>query len=563
MKNSKLVRRRLVRCTAALAACVAASTPAGAGVEPEAKTVCTITVNSSDEKESLERHLPRDRYRILELVQHGRSDWLESACQRGVSCDALVISGHFDDGTEFYPGGVDRREFLTVHELQRASCSTSCSGLFAHLKEVYLFGCNTLNAQPRYLAAAEIRRSFVRAGHSQADAERLAELLSDHYGQSNRDRLRHVFKDVPVLYGFSSMAPLGRSAGPLLERYFQSAPPGEVASGVTSPTLLRLFGPSSMVAVSGLTDADPNASLRQEVCGFAADSRSDAQRASFLHEVLRRDVAEVRMFLDDLEYYVASITAAEPRHPDVAAALAAIEHDLEARGRYLEFARDADEASVQLRMMALAVKLGWLSPAGERDEFVRMIEDRMARGALGRNEVDLVCAAAEARGSGLAGRLVASGAAQPGNVAHAAVLACLGDAEAHEQTVRALTGARDEDAEIAQVYLRHRSLAGVGEVRALTSRIVRMGAGSAQLRALDTLATQRLSDPDSLREIAGLFVSARSLELQRAIADVLIRSDYRALASPEVAISLRQHRLRSADGGTDIIDVLLRLLQSG
>ncbi len=64
-------------------------------------------------------------------------------------------------------------------------------------------------------------RSLVRSGHSQADAERVAALLSERYGQSNRDRLRHVFKDVPVLYGFSSKAPLGRTAGPLLERYFQ------------------------------------------------------------------------------------------------------------------------------------------------------------------------------------------------------------------------------------------------------------------------------------------------------------------------------------------------------
>ena len=64
-------------------------------------------------------------------------------------------------------------------------------------------------------------RSLVRSGHSQADAERVSALLSDRYGESNRDRLRHVFKDVPVLYGFSSKAPLGRTAGPLLERYFQ------------------------------------------------------------------------------------------------------------------------------------------------------------------------------------------------------------------------------------------------------------------------------------------------------------------------------------------------------
>ena len=33
-----------------------------------------------------------------------------------------------------------------------------------------------------------------------------------------------IFKDVPVLYGFASKAPLGRYAGPLLERVLQHEP---------------------------------------------------------------------------------------------------------------------------------------------------------------------------------------------------------------------------------------------------------------------------------------------------------------------------------------------------
>ena len=194
----------------------------------------------------------------------------------------------------------------------------------------------------------------MRAGHSQADAERVAALLNERYGESNRDRLRHIFKDVPVLYGFSSKAPLGRTAGPLLERYFQTAPAGEVASGRASPTLLNLFGPSSMIAVAGLTDADPHASFRGDMCGFADDRPSDAQKLAFMHEVLQRDVTDVRMFLDHLERYAASIGPVQRLKPDVAAALATIEHDQRARERYLAFARDADEATVQTRMMALA-----------------------------------------------------------------------------------------------------------------------------------------------------------------------------------------------------------------
>src|SRR6185295_7790193 len=53
----------------------------------EKKTVCTITVNSSDEKETFRANLPRDRYQFVELVEKGRHDWLASSCKKGIQCD--------------------------------------------------------------------------------------------------------------------------------------------------------------------------------------------------------------------------------------------------------------------------------------------------------------------------------------------------------------------------------------------------------------------------------------------------------------------------------------------
>jgi hypothetical protein len=525
------------------------------------KTVCTVTINSPDERDTFKRYLPDDEYRFVELVQRGQPDWLAQACQRRVSCDALIISGHFDDGIEFYPDRFENQEALTVHELQRASCSASCNSLFAQLKEVYLFGCNTLKTDPRQVTEGEILRSLQRAGASPAEAERVTAQLNARYGESNRDRIRHIFKDVPVLYGFSSKAPLGRYAGPVLERYFQTAPAGEVASGRPSQTLLNLFGPVSMVAVPGLTDAEPHASFRGDMCGFADERPSDAQKLAFLHDVMRRDIAHVRMLLDHLERYVASLGTDQRRQPDVTAALARIQSDAVARERYLTLARDADRASVQVRMMALARGLGWLTPEQERDEFVQMIVHRMARNTLGKHEVDLVCSSAHAREPDMAARVRSAGSMRAGQVAHTAVLACLGDMSSHELTLRALTSAHEGDVEIAQVYLRHRSLADVAEVRAVTDGIGRMRSPAAQVRALETLARQRLADPKSLQEIAGLFPRARSLQLQRAIANILIRADHAGLARAELARLLREHRLKSPDG-SDVIDALIRVLQS-
>ena len=542
-----------------LVACLAA---AGAfGASPAPKTVCTITVNSPDEKETFRRHLPPGDYKFVELVERGRPDWLASACQAKVSCDALIISGHFDGGDEFYTDSHEASEYLTVAEMERASCSDSCPGVFSQLKEVYLFGCNTLKPEPRQTASAEIVRGLLRSGHSPADALRMSGLLGEKHAESNRDRMRHIFKNVPVIYGFSSKAPLGRSAGPLLERYFQSAPPGEVGGGQVSAKLLGLFAPSSMTVTTGLTATDTQASLRSDACRFVDDRLSDPQKVAFMHELLQRDMAEVRMFLDHIERYTASIGLAQRLSPKTAAAFAAIAGDQAARQRYLDFARDADRPAVRVRMMALARNLGWLSPAQEQAEFVRMIEDQIARDRVGRDEVDLACTRNPDGEPDPVLQRLTPGVVKSGKVAQAAMLACSGSTEARARVVRALTSQNADDIAIAQAYLRHRPLADVGELRAVTSAIARMPASDAQVRALNTLAQHRLADPESLREITRLFPLTRSVDVQRAIAGILIRSDHRVLGQSDLARSLKQQRLKSPDGD-DVIDALIRVLHA-
>ena len=547
------------RTLALLGACLAAAISFGANAAP--KNVCTITVNSPDERESFRRHLPPGDYNFIELVERGRPDWLASACQQRVQCDALIISGHFDGGTEFYTDKLDQGEFLSVEEMERASCSDSCSGVFSQLKEVYLFGCNTLKPEARQTAGEDIVRGLLRAGHSPADAAKVAALLGERHAGSNRDRMRHIFKDVPVVYGFSSLAPLGRTAGPLLDRYFQSAPVPEIGTGQVSGKLLAAFSQTALTVTPGLTETESQAGVRRDACQFIDNRLSDVQKVAFMHQVLQRDMAEVRMFLGHIERFASSIGPVQRVSPATTAAFATVAADHATRGRYLESARDADEPSVRTRMMALARNIGWLTPAQEQAELVRTIVDQIARDRVGRDEVDLACTRAQQDQTGPALHTLAQGALKSGKVAPAAAMACLGSAEAHARVVRALTGSNADDIAIAKAYLRHKPL-GEGELRSIAAGISRMPASDAQVRALETLAQQRLADPESLREIARLFPVARSVQVQRAIASVLIRSDYRVLGRSELARSLQQYRLKSPDG-SDVIDALIRILQAG
>jgi hypothetical protein len=525
------------------------------------KTVCSITVGSADEKESFRRHLPEDQYAFVELVERGRSDWLASACKKGVRCDALLVSGHFDDGSEFYSGRLDARESLPVDELQRASCSASCPALFSQLKEVYLFGCNTLDAGARRSASGEIGRSLVRAGYTPVDAERASLALNERYGESNRDRMRQIFPGVPVIYGFSSKAPLGAAAGPMLERYFQSNAGSEIGSGRVNPKLVSLFAASSMTTASGLGAAEPQAQFRSDVCRLADDRSPAAQKLDFVHHFLQREMAEVRMFLDHLEAYVAALGEAERQTPSVAKVLAEIARDEPARAQYLAFARDADSPAVRARMLSLARNLGWLSAAEERAEQTRMIAELIAKDGVGAAEVSLVCALNEDGALSRDRDRLSVSAAQAGKPRNAAVLACLGDAESHARMLRALASTNDDDVALAQVYLHHRPIEDAMELRSIAASITRMQGSEAQVRALDALARYSLSDRESLEELARAFVVAKSVAVQRAIAGVLVRADYGAIASAELVRSLREHRVKSRDG-EDLIDVLIRRLQN-
>jgi hypothetical protein len=525
------------------------------------KTVCTITVNSPDEKEAFRRSLPQDDFQFVELVERGRSDWLASACHKGIRCDVLLISGHFDDGTEFYSDRLGARESLPTDELEHVACSNSCPGLFSQLKEVYLFGCNTLEAQSLTIPSGEIGRSLVRSGYSPLDAERRARELAEPHGDSNRDRMRHIFSNVPVIYGFSSKAPLGPAAASLLDRYFQSGASTEIGGGHASPKLLSLFAPSSMTVATGLHDSDPDADAQRDTCHFYNDRLSAAEKLAFVHALLGREMAEVRLFLGRIERYIASLSEAERQNPATAQALREIARDQEARARFLEFVGDADQPAVRARMIELAASLGWLSPSEKRAQLIRMIGDQLERNAVGPAEVDLVCRLNKDHELDQGLQRLALPPANANSVAHIAILACLGSAEAHAQVLHALASPHDEEVELAQVYLRHRPIADPTELRGVAASILGMGDSAAQVRALDTLASYPLSDRETLAALAQQFSLAKSVNVQRAIAGVLIRSDYVTIAGPELVRVLREHRLKSPDGA-DLIDVLIRRMEA-
>jgi hypothetical protein len=369
--------------------------------------------------------------------------------------------------------------------------------------------------------------------------------------------MRHIFRHVPAIYGFSSAAPLGPVAATYLDRYFRSGGTREVASGAPSARLLGYFPGHSLTMTRGSSNADPDAGFQRDVCQFLDGRRSPVERARFVHELLQRDMAEVRIYLDRLERYVASL-ARQPRTAEMERALADIARDTNARAHYVAFMRGTRDASLRVRLIDLAEGLGWFSQDEKIAELGRFLTNRFAEPVVTGADVELACNlnvdhSLDAAGEGLE-------AADGQDVAHDALLACLGRTDRRTHVLQALTSARDADVQVARVYLRHRPIGDAAELREIASGITRMRDANAQVRAIDALADHRVSDPQVLEDLERLFPVTRSLDVQRAIAGALIRADYQAMASPTLVRTLRDHRLKSHEG-RDLIDVLIDRLE--
>ena len=140
------------------------------------------------------------------------------------------------------------------------------------------------------------------------------------------------------------------------------------------------------------------------------------------------------------------------------------------------------------------------------------------------------------------------------------MLACLGSGTGRDGVLRAWAGDSADDVVIAQAYLAHRPVEDPAELLRVTQDVSRMRVTQAQVRALDALARHRVDDPEALLVLARVFGPARSIDVQRAVANVMLRGNYAAIASSELVAELRRKRLRG--DGEEVADALLRRLEA-
>ncbi len=246
--------------------------------------VCSITINSSDEINIFKDYLSERDFDFVELVPLDTEStpnnihWFTKACQdKKYRCDILVISGHF--GGLFF--GETHSYILPSEMMQKQSCSNSCNGILSNVKEVFLFGCNTM----------------AQKGRDQRTPEEYLEVLLDHnmirdmaeivvatrylpYGLSFREQMELVFHGQTNIYGFHSLSPLGKHIRRPLSNYFRSVNQGygdyasyleQLQSGEYNSLIHKTIG-GSITQSHGLTHKHPNFSSFQKMCPLFQDS---------------------------------------------------------------------------------------------------------------------------------------------------------------------------------------------------------------------------------------------------------------------------------------------------
>jgi hypothetical protein len=187
------------------------------------KNVCAMTINSNDEIELFKKYLPTSDWNFIELVPNNagptNNNWFSQACEKKITCDILVISGHF--GGAFFGSS---KYNLTLQDLESKSCESSCAGILQKPKEVFLFGCNTLATKAKdQRTPDEYLQILLADGFSPAQASQIVSFRYSDYGESFKSKMTLAFAKTPNLYGFSSIGPSGRNIAPLLGSYLRSS----------------------------------------------------------------------------------------------------------------------------------------------------------------------------------------------------------------------------------------------------------------------------------------------------------------------------------------------------
>lgn len=379
-------------------------------------TVCTATVNSPEERESFKKHLSGQNFNFVELTDYSEaeskedrdSNWFKRACEAGVKCDVLVISGHFG-GNFFGESGFS----LETDMLEEHSCQNSCDGILKQPKEVFLFGCNTLATKEKdHRTPEEYLRVLVQDGIERDDAERIVQARYGALGDSYKERMQRIFSGVKHIYGFDSVGPSGKTVKPFLDKYFQRMPDYEnhllkmdtedlvslietanhAVKDLNNSVLADVLKDTAFAQCSGIAEDDPAYRFKSEICKLYDSEKTHVEKIAVVESMLRSENS--LMFFPSVSAYLKENHNLIMEDPGARAALNKIAMDPQVKEQ-MDTLLKSLEGSPGLQVDVLHVQwvLGWMNKE-QFDARVKLaFKDRLKN--LNRESVDLLCSLRE------------------------------------------------------------------------------------------------------------------------------------------------------------------------
>ena len=368
-----------------------------AGLSFQKPTVCTVTINSSDEKEVFQSYLGDD-FNFIELTELGAEeggyrDWFVGACKKGIECDILVVSGHF--GGSFFGSSAYR---LGLTELQRRSCQEVCNGILKKPKEVFLFGCNTTAGKSRdHRTPEEYTRVLIEDGFSRRHAEQISAFRYSPIGEQTKDRMKQVFPHSRI-YGFHSLAPSGKNIVPRLKSYFKSVKDYK-AHLEQFPTTKENKNWSLAMRGQWIRSVDGNKEIENPVC-VLGQSLPIYKKLYWIDEVLS-DERKSLAYIPVIDFYLKDLERSfdgdlwESFPSEEQSLLEHIQFNEEGRKRVEELLLEPIDGvlSAQVQVLNFGRRVAWYDRESYSLRLKGLIGD-MLKENLDREQTDLICSLA-------------------------------------------------------------------------------------------------------------------------------------------------------------------------
>jgi hypothetical protein len=343
-------------------------------VDPAKFNVCSITINSDDERSAFHDRLGTDKFNYIELTTlNGKSsnpkNWFDRACKSGVSCDVLLISGHSAGGF-LEKNGYE----LTFDELGRHACADDCKGILHDPFEIFFFGCNTLSTTARDQRGPEGYLNVLLEHHF--TGRRAMEVVDLRYGSGSIiDATKSYFAGSLHLYGFHSVGPSGEHVRPYLNQYFDSVPDySSHLSGMEFERIAANIGNlnhslapnlelASALSVSHfaqctgtLPGADAEIAYRQTMCTLTSKTVKDTEKLKLVQDLT--EAGAFGKFQYYIHHFLRERMPALAKKPD---SLASLRSNLPAEAMFRERLRGNDSPSIRAEWADLGYRVGWLS----------------------------------------------------------------------------------------------------------------------------------------------------------------------------------------------------------